>query len=72
MFCKTDSDEFQVKKSGIGIDASLGVGVGYRDVAEKQYSYSLLDISFTFLHNTKDIIICFLLSIVMFRRVLFM
>jgi hypothetical protein len=26
-------------KSGIGIDAYLGVGVGYLDVAEKQYAH---------------------------------
>jgi len=40
MFSKTDSDEFQVKKSGIGIGASVGLCVGYLDVAEKEYSYS--------------------------------
>jgi hypothetical protein len=39
MFFKTDSDEFQVNKSGIGIGAYLGVGVAYLDVAEKEYSY---------------------------------
>jgi hypothetical protein len=35
MIFKTDSDEFQVKKSGIAMGAYLGVGVGYWDVAGK-------------------------------------
>jgi hypothetical protein len=38
-FCKTDSDELQVNKSGIGTGSSLDVGVGYFDFAEKEYSY---------------------------------
>jgi hypothetical protein len=36
MIFKTDSDELQVEKSGIGIGAYLGVGVAYWDVAEKR------------------------------------
>jgi hypothetical protein len=39
MFFKTDSNEFQFKKSGIGIGTYLGVGVAYLDVAKKECSY---------------------------------
>jgi hypothetical protein len=39
MFSKTDPNQFLVKKSGTRIGAYLGVGVGYLDVAGKEYSY---------------------------------